>query len=286
MDSLDAQARRLLNAYKAKASPSVEDADAVWSAIVAQVEEPAPGAPAVGRPTVPRWTNWGWKAAAGMAVAAALLVWAGSSVLPEQMRVVEGASQDGLSADLRDSQSAERPLDDPRPRPWGDRHPSDATASASGAREVVSEPLPSEASPPVTEPSGDDGAVRARPPRRRAKAPAPVRDTAVAHDAPRGSTLAAEGDDPMVTLNEERRLLGQARAALRSGNVSQTLAWVHEHRESHPEGLLKEEMALLEVHALCQAGPRSAWKRARARFLAGYPRSPLAAHLEDEDCHP
>jgi hypothetical protein len=86
-------------------------------------------------------------------------------------------------------------------------------------------------------------------------------------------------------VRDEVRLLEHARAALAREDFARVLALAARHEREHPAGMLREEVAMLRVVALCTAGPESRWRSARSRFERDFSGSPLLAHLRD-DCFP
>lgn len=261
MDPLEAQSRRLLDAYKAKASPSSREAEEVWSEIVARADRDA------AHPERSRRAIWAWVAGGG-AIAAGVMAWVLVSRGSERVPAFAGPPTNGLSADLRAAE--EDPLQAVRkPR----RSPARVEPASPAAPELLEDAsVEPQAVPEAAEKRVEETPAPSRRAQRRSKAVRPETE--------------APASDLHDTLHRERELLEQARAALASGEASRALAAVRDYRRTHPNGLLREEMALLEVRTLCHLGQDAAWKRARARFLAYYPGSPLAAHLDDRDCRP
>ena len=89
--------------------------------------------------------------------------------------------------------------------------------------------------------------------------------------------------DPVAKLKAESRLVERARQALRAGQPRRALGLVDRHAREHRQGAMREEMALLRVEALCDAGEEKRWRQARARFDRRFPGSPLRVHLR-QDC--
>jgi hypothetical protein len=143
--------------------------------------------------------------------------------------------------------------------------------AAPGAVPTQSEPvMPAVGAPTAAEgtqavPSGKAVQLERTRPARRANAtlnnpPAPI---------------AGAGAAGTASLSGERRLLDQARNALRDGDASRALAAVGEHARLYPDGQLTEEREVLGIQAMVRSG---SYAEARARgqaFLSNYPDSPL-----------
>ncbi|MBT9555801.1 MAG: hypothetical protein IV100_07210 [Myxococcales bacterium] len=76
-----------------------------------------------------------------------------------------------------------------------------------------------------------------------------------------------------LDLEGERKLLSQARTALRAGDPSTTLTLLAEHRTSHPRGALVEEREALRIIALAANGDPVGASRAAERFRARFKKS-------------
>ncbi len=74
-------------------------------------------------------------------------------------------------------------------------------------------------------------------------------------------------------LEGERRILSQARTALRAGDSAAALALIGEHRASHPGGALIEEREALRILALVARGDHDAATKAAQRFHARFKKS-------------
>lgn len=74
-------------------------------------------------------------------------------------------------------------------------------------------------------------------------------------------------------LESERRILSQARTALRAGDSAAALALIGEHRASHPSGALIEEREALRILALVARGDHDAATKAAQRFYARFKKS-------------
>jgi hypothetical protein len=80
-------------------------------------------------------------------------------------------------------------------------------------------------------------------------------------------------------LREESIAVLQARAALRAGNASQTLALLEQARQRFPRGALGQEREALTIEALAQSGQSVAAQRRAEAFLRAHPGSPYVADL-------
>ncbi len=121
-----------------------------------------------------------------------------------------------------------------------------------------------------------------------APASAPLPDTTgfeASQEAPSGAGAAAA---PVVDavearrsrLREEAAVIADARGALRSGNPGQALVLLEAARIRFPDGVLGQEREALSIEALARGGQSSA-ASARARaFLAAYPNSAHAEHIQ------
>ena len=77
-------------------------------------------------------------------------------------------------------------------------------------------------------------------------------------------------------LREENRILGDARAALRSGDSASALEKLEAMSGKFPDGVLAQEREVLAIEALARAGQRTAASARAAAFLQAYPTSPHA----------
>jgi hypothetical protein len=77
-------------------------------------------------------------------------------------------------------------------------------------------------------------------------------------------------------LDEELRLIAGAKRELDGSRPHLALAWLSEHRQRFPKGMLAIEREGLQVLAVCSGGPRPELGRVFARQ---YPRSPLLAQV-------
>jgi hypothetical protein len=84
---------------------------------------------------------------------------------------------------------------------------------------------------------------------------------------------------PAVSVAEEARLLREAVAALRMGDVDRASTLLDEHAHTFPSGVLVEERDAERVRVLCARRDLAGADAARARFLQEHPDSPLATRV-------
>lgn len=84
---------------------------------------------------------------------------------------------------------------------------------------------------------------------------------------------------PTSQLREESMAVLEARAALRAGNASQTLALLEQARQRFPRGALGQEREALTIEALAQSGQSAMAQRRAEAFLRAHPASPYVADL-------
>jgi type IV secretory pathway VirB10-like protein len=77
------------------------------------------------------------------------------------------------------------------------------------------------------------------------------------------------------SMEDELKLLEQAKAALNRDDGTGALALLAKHKREFPRGLFVEERKAMRVEALCAAGRKKDGTRERTRFLDKYPRSPF-----------
>lgn len=95
--------------------------------------------------------------------------------------------------------------------------------------------------------------------------------------APPSSTSVLSVPDAVV---DEVVLLRSAQAAIARGDGAGALAWLREHEERFPDGVMAEERKAVRVFALCASGRSSEARAAATAFVAASPRSPLAARVK------
>lgn len=81
---------------------------------------------------------------------------------------------------------------------------------------------------------------------------------------------------PSADVAAEVRLLGEAHAAMRSGDEARAMALLDEHARRYPRGALGEEREAARIAALCALGRTSDARDAADAFLRSAPQSPLA----------
>jgi len=167
-------------------------------------------------------------------------------------------------------------------------NPSAASAPASSAApSAVQNPAPAVATPhsvpmavaplPVSPPSSAERAVVVIEARRAESTSSRKIDR-----LPLETALSTADDAPITVpkrplqradLESERRILSQARTALRAGDSAAALALIGEHRASHPSGALIEEREALRILALVARGDHDAATKAAQRFYARFKKS-------------
>lgn len=80
-------------------------------------------------------------------------------------------------------------------------------------------------------------------------------------------------------LEDESRMLRQARTALQTGNASGALALLADSQKQHPKLILAQEHEALTIDALAASGGQVAARARAARFLELYPTSPHAEKM-------
>jgi type IV secretory pathway VirB10-like protein len=147
----------------------------------------------------------------------------------------------------------------------GDREPADAVQAQAMQAAPVEAPvpavapthaLPPEPSPPTAEPSLAPALENGDEPEsaeRRQKRP-----------RTRDKNEAAPATNPAPELDEEIRLMGEARRALSRGDARKALAALDEHERRFPRGQLRSDREGSAITALCQLG-REQQAKARAK---------------------
>ncbi len=98
------------------------------------------------------------------------------------------------------------------------------------------------------------------------------------------ASLPSDGQEP-IDIKAELELLARAHTALEAEDFARVLTLVQRHDREFPQGVMREEIAMLRVGALCKVGPEARWASARSRFEREFPGSPLLTHLR-EGCFP
>ncbi len=110
-------------------------------------------------------------------------------------------------------------------------------------------------------------------------APSSMAEGPAAESPPTAATVHPQGTGKKPTLQDELRLLGEARAALAEHLPRRALARLDELERSVPNPALGEEALATRVLATCAAGRVTDAQAQRARFLTQYPTSPLVTRV-------
>jgi hypothetical protein len=254
--------RDALAAYRASVDTKVPEPDRAWERLVGKVEAGAQPLPIDLGPPVRR-RAWVW-AVAGVAAAAAVVLWAVPRFESAQAEAADTGTQAAYDAEPSDSGVVVSPRSRAPKALVRDARPS----------------LPAEAEPPVAEqpavepeevtPQSPQTGERART-RTGAKSVAKSGAKTVAESGARVGP--ASGPDVVA----EAKALRAVRAALRDGQASRALTLRRRYRARFPKGELRDESTLLRADALCLSGkPEKARTIAKA-FVESHARSPLAA---------
>jgi hypothetical protein len=236
---------RAYAAYRAHASPSSAQRDALWAAVSARIAESTAAVDPPAR-TV-SWMRTLVAAAILFAIAAAIVV-----LLADQRRMVANRvdARDPHSAEFGSMGTGDGPqpssVRDEVPRTRGDTTPLDVVVEAAPLEWIA----PVEATPPVLTP---------------ARAPIPPRPRVDAVD------VVAPAKAPPVT--EEAQLLQAARGALARREPDRALARIREHARRFADGVLAQERRVLEIRAWCQLGEPEEARRVAEASAAQLPRA-------------
>ncbi len=168
--------------------------------------------------------------------------------------------------------------------------PVPAPPPASQTRPLIAAaptPPPVAATPTLASPAAPVLPPAAETAPRPTPVPAPLATAATTtpsavHEAPRPLTPATEPAEPVVasvSVGEEARLLREADAALRAGDLSRAGVLLDEHARTFPRGVLVEERDAERVLLLCAEGDAPAARAEGERFLVRHSQSPLAARV-------
>jgi hypothetical protein len=135
---------------------------------------------------------------------------------------------------------------------------------------VTVDSLPTVAGGPPAPPPPASASTASRAPARRPST------TAGAADAPAPAAPSASGD----TLQEEARLITDARQALEHGDGDKALARLAEHARRFPNGWFAADRAAERIVVLCSLGRRAEAVKEAAVFLESRPKSPLTRRVE------
>jgi hypothetical protein len=234
---------RAYAAYRAHASPSSAQRDALWAAVSARIAESTAAVDPPARTM--SWTRTLVAAAILAAIAAAIVV-----LLADQRRMVANRvdARDPHSAEFGSMGTGDGPqpssVRDDVPRTRGNPTPLDVAVEAAPLEWIA----PVEATPPVL-----------APPR------APIRPRMDAVD------VVAPAKAPPIT--EEAQLLQAARGALARREPDRALARIREHARRFADGVLAPERRVLEIRAWCQLGEPEEARRVAEASVGELPRS-------------
>jgi hypothetical protein len=122
---------------------------------------------------------------------------------------------------------------------------------------------------------------------------APTPSIAEATAAPSVASFVAQGEPPPAsdvaprpsaappTVQEEARLVGRAREALRGGDPALALQRLEEIRLRFPGGVVRQEREALTIEALVRLGRRDDAARRAAAFVREFPASPYVTRVKD-----
>lgn len=101
-------------------------------------------------------------------------------------------------------------------------------------------------------------------------------------DKSEASSTDASEDPPseVSTLKEELRLLNNAQMARRSGHIARALAYLGEHEQRFPNGLLVEEREAARVFTYCKDNRLAEARAVTNSFLSRFPNSPLTGRVK------
>lgn len=144
---------------------------------------------------------------------------------------------------------------------------NEGTASESTANKASQPSEPADATPVVAAPAPPQLPTKAKPSQTEQRV-APITTT--------------------ETLREETRLLRAARGALEANHAAQSVAFLDQHAERFPHGVLHEERLALRAIALCRLGQHSVARNMIDELRKLYPSSPqlpptLAACTQRDD---
>jgi hypothetical protein len=100
-------------------------------------------------------------------------------------------------------------------------------------------------------------------------------------EAPPASEVAPRPSAAPPTVQEEARLVGRAREALRGGDPALALQRLEEIRLRFPGGVVRQEREALTIEALVRLGRHDDAARRAAAFVREFPASPYVARVMD-----
>lgn len=287
MSELSQEAKALLAEGRTTLSPSPDELRAVRNALASKLAAPAASVEA-GRAAQlfgPTRTLLGKLLLSGltlMAVGGAL--WA---VMLDAPHAVQTQSAAARPSTMSAANVEQRPIAEPIvvARPLEAREqpasPAPSRGQVAGTARRHARPAVIEAAtslPQVQSETSDGMAQRA------AEIAAPVPSTAVAAAPDRAelrkeTKRAQEAPQPAQvttadTLREETRLLREARRALEARHAARSVAFLDQHAERFPHGVLHEERLALRAIALCRLGQHAAAGTMIDELRRLYPSSP------------
>ncbi|MDI1431475.1 outer membrane protein assembly factor BamD [Polyangium sorediatum] len=140
--------------------------------------------------------------------------------------------------------------------------------------------VPPASSTPTPAPVAVDEAPKSPAPRRVSSA---LPAASVSPKAPPAPSASVEPEatraERASRLREERTALGDARAALRSGDTAGAFQKLEAMGDRFPSGTLAQEREALAIEALARAGQSAAASERAAAFLRAHPTSPHATKI-------
>jgi hypothetical protein len=245
---------RAYAAYRAHASPSAAQRDALWAAVSARIDADAGDVEVATHAPAHSWMRTLVAAAILVAIAAALVI-----LLADQRGAVANRidARDPHSAEFGSMGTGDGPQpssvrEDPLPvaRTRMEPTPLDAVVEAAPLEWIA----PVESAPPVLAPT---------------RAPIPSRPRAPTEETERVAPPMPKA--PPIT--EEAQLLQAARGALARREPDRALARVREHARRFADGALAPERRVLEIRAWCQLEEPEEARRVAEAFAAELPRS-------------
>jgi RNA polymerase sigma-70 factor (ECF subfamily) len=184
--------------------------------------------------------------------------------------MAEPAPTDGIAA-MAEGTAAAPSREESTPRESPEQATAPREAEAAPAEAVAADAGKTESSLV----GGEDVVVALATPRRSASPVVPVA----------GAMAAAPGEAGPASssprgVEAEMRLLREAKLALQQGRPNEALAKSESHVRKHSGGALEQEMAAVQVQALCALGRASDARAKGHDFARRFPGSPLAGTLD------
>lgn len=260
LPELDAEELALLAAFAQDDRPAPAARERVKARILETTVPTAAAPPQTGSVLRGPWVPWVAGSVLAAAAAALLVVtMGGNSVTAER--------DPGLlqAPDTPESAHSLEARQEPQPAPNRGQRSADTAP-----------PLP----PPLPEQAPTGVVPTGAPPPATAEAPVPRtprRSPSTQRKSPDAQTPAATSPS---SLAEETRLLERAREAVTGNRPKDALALLRDAEAKFPNGVLRQERAVLRVVALCDAGKAPQGRTAAAAFLRAHPRSALRSRVE------